>query len=290
MSGNGSVGRMFRVVGIGYVVFAATFVWLGAMGLESGTFTAIWSGVPKAMPARVAVTYLTAIVCLVSGLGLLLRSSAAIASRALLAYWLLWAIAFRIPLLVREPGSSAVWWVCGETMVMMSGAWVLYAWWCGPNDGRPGAIAAGETGRRIARVLYGLGLIPFGIAHFTFLAHTAELVPGWLPGHNGWAYFTGATFIAAGMAVVSGVLARPAATLSAWQMGLFTLIVWVPVVLRGANADDWNEFVDSCALTAAAWVVAESWRELPESIRASRPGDPKGSRVQPETTEAAKLS
>jgi uncharacterized membrane protein len=264
VSGGGTLGKLVRAVGVGYLAFALAFVWLGIMGLASGCFTAIWSGVPQAMPGRTAIAYLTAVVCLASGLALLWRNTAAIAARALLGYWLLWAIAFRLPLLVREPTSSAVWWVCGETMVMMSGAWILYAWWGGPRDGRPGAIAAGDTGRRIARVLYGVGLIPFGIAHFTSLAHTAELVPRWLPWDNGWAYGTGAAFIAAGIAVATGVLARPAASLSAWQMGLFTLIVWVPVVLRGANAGDWNEFVDSCALTAAAWVVAESWRPPPD--------------------------
>jgi uncharacterized membrane protein len=250
----------FRTVSIEQVIFAALFVWLGVMGLASGGFTAIWSGVPKVMPARTAIAHLTAVVCLVAGLGLLWRGTAALAARLLLGYWLLWALVFRLPLLFREPTSPSVWWVCGETMVMMSGAWILYARWCGPCAGRPGAIAAGTTGWRVASVLYGLGLIPFGIAHFTFLARTAELVPNWLPWHTAWAYATGAAFIAAGVAVVIGVLARPAAMLSALQMTLFTLIVWVPVVLRGANADDWNEFVDSCALAAAAWVVAESWR------------------------------
>src|SRR5262249_9483697 len=153
--------------------FAVTMIGLGILGLVQHNFTPTWTGIPRRVGGRELLIYLTASLSLAGGIGLLLQRTAVAAARLL-------AVAFLVLLLFRawhfflEPPSVAIWWACGDSLVMLGAAWVL----------------SGDQGLRFARTAYGLGLIPFGVAHFTFLERTVSLVPGVLPWHTAWAYAT----------------------------------------------------------------------------------------------------
>lgn len=260
MKGDRTGTGPLHIASFGHSFLAASLIALGILGLVRRDFVPIWSGVPKGFPARVALAYLCAVVSLGSGVGLLWRRAAGIAARVLLAYLALWMLVFRLPLIVRNPASNAAWWVCGETAAMIAGAWVLVVWFTDGRDGKGLGFVVTTKALAIARALLGFGLIMFGLAHFTFLERTVSMVPAWLPWHLGWAWFTGGSLIAAGAAIIVGVWAPLAAMLAAVELSLFTLLVWVPLLVAGAKADTIDEFIDSCALTAAAWLVAESYR------------------------------
>jgi len=264
LSGDASVSvrDSIRIASPGHLAFTVTLIALGITGFVTRDFSQMWQPVPKWVPGRTALVFLCAMISLGAGIGIAARRWALAASRVLLVALLIWLVVLRLPNLFYEHPVVLVGWTFGSTAVMVAAAWVLYIWFAHERDSAHPGFLADATGLRIARTLYGLSMIPFGLAHFMYLDATTVLIPDWLPGHVALAYVTGAAFIVAGLAVCVGVLASPAAALSALQMGLFTLIVWVPRMLTG-NVTEFQrgEFVSSCALTAGAWVVAESYRE-----------------------------
>jgi uncharacterized membrane protein len=181
----------------------------------------------------------------------------------LFGWLLLWLLVLRIPWMVIDFGVNT-WWSASSTALIAATAWVLYISLANDWDRQRFGFFTGDKGLRIARALFGLGLIPIGLAHFLYLEATAPLVPAWMQWPVFWSYFTGGAFIAAGLAMIFGVFPRLAALLVTLQIALLTLLVWLPMAIAGRlNAFQWGELEFSIVLIACAWVVADSYRGSP---------------------------
>jgi uncharacterized membrane protein len=193
------------------------------------------------------MTRVSGAVSLLGGLGLQWRTTAHFAAGVLLAALVIWLALFKAPAILAAPSIAASWESMAETVVITAALLCVFK-------------AAYSVS--IARLLFGSAMCAFGIAHFAYIAQTAALVPKWLPAHVALVYLTGAVFVISGAALILGVAARRFAILVAIQMGLFTLLVWLPKILAGIHdVQTVSEFLDSAALTAAAAVIARNIRD-----------------------------
>ena len=92
-----------------------------------------------------------------------------------------------------------------------------------------------------------------------YVKQTADLVPAWLPFRTGWAYLTGLGQMACGIGVLFSIYPCAAAAVEVGMLSLFTLLVWGPAILAAPSTRlPWTAFFISWAITAAAWLVANS--------------------------------
>jgi uncharacterized membrane protein len=239
-------------------LFAAGMIGLGILALIYGDFALVWQPVAPWIPGRTVLAYSSGLIMLLGGVGLLLRATAAWSARILFPYLIVWLL-LKMPAVLMAPQMEAVWLGFGEIAVLLAGGWVLFAMLAGLREQSPLAFAAGESGIRLARMLFAVSLIPIGLSHLVYVKQTAELVPAWLPYRAGWAYLTGAGQIACGLGVLFSISPRLAARAEAGMISLFTLLVWGPAIVAAPRARlPWTAFFISWAIASAAWVVAQN--------------------------------
>jgi len=239
-------------------LFAAGMIALGILALVYGDFALVWQPVPQWIPGRTILAYGSGVIMLLGGVGLLVEATTAWAARILFPYLVVWML-LKVPALIAAPKMEAVWLGFGELAVLMTGGWVLFAKLARLREGSPLALATGENGVRLARILFAISLIPIGLSHMVYVKETAELVPAWLPYRVGWAYLTGAGQMACGLGVLFSILPRVAARAEAGMVSLFTLLVWGPAIVAAPETRlPWTAFFISWAIASAAWVVSQN--------------------------------
>jgi uncharacterized membrane protein len=239
-------------------LFAIGMIGLGVLALINADFALVWQPVAPWIPGRTALAYLSGVIMLLGGIGLLFRATVAWSVRILFPYVIVWML-LKVPALIVAPQMEAVWLGFGELAVLMCGGWILFARLSNLREGLPLAFLTSEASIRLACLFFGICLIPIGLSHIVYVKQTADFVPPWLPYREGWAYLTGAGQIAAGLGVLFSVLPRMAAYAEAGMLSLFTLLVWVPAIIAAPKTRlPWTAFFISWVIAAAAWVVAQN--------------------------------
>src|SRR5512146_3490982 len=210
-----------RSIRVGHLLFALSFALIGAISLGLHDFVLNQEPVPRGIPWREALACLSALLLLLPGLGLLLAPATKGAALTLTGFVALWILALWIPRVLAHPLIEASWLGVGEDLTLVVGAWLVYCAAAGRSDATV----------RIARIVFGLALVPIGLSHFFYLQVAANFIPAWMAFHVPLTLLAGAGHIAAGVAIACGIVPRLAATTEAGMESLITLIVWVSAVV-----------------------------------------------------------
>jgi len=233
---------------IGLTMYAVAVAVLGAM-VMAGKLVYVWAPIPDWVPRGDLLASAAGAVMAVAALALMWRTTARAASRIVAVLFACWLGLLQIPQLIATPGEEALWAGTAELVMLVAGGWILCT-------GSPRAV----------RALYAAALPMLGLHHL--LAHGAvSVVPAWLPLRAAWLYLTAFAHMAAGVAILFGILARTAARLEAIMITAFVALVHVPgVVDEPTDPLQWTMLVVASAIAGAAWIVADSYAR-PQSAR-----------------------
>jgi uncharacterized membrane protein YphA (DoxX/SURF4 family) len=236
-------------------IYGLSAIAFGLVGLSWGDFAAVWQPVPPTVPARVVLAYIVAAVLLLAGLSILWRRSAALGSLTLTILYSLGVIMLHVPQVIAHPTVFVMWSGTAEQLALVAGGLVTYAFCRTPAATVPAARIV-----LCGRLLFGVCLIIFALAHLFYLKPTSDAVPAWLPPNQGfWAYATAAGHFLAGVAILSGIAARLAARLLTGMFVVFGVLVHAPTLLSDPHAHfNWAANAMNFALIASAWVIAAS--------------------------------
>ncbi len=112
---------------------------------------------------------------------------------------------------------------------------------------------------RLARLGLGVCAISFTLGQALLLHDTASAVPKWIPpGQMFWAVLTTIAFALAAITILVNRHARLAMRMMVLMVGLFGLLVWVPLLIAHPEAHfNWSECAETFLVAGAAWMVAD---------------------------------
>jgi uncharacterized membrane protein YphA (DoxX/SURF4 family) len=242
---------------LGIHVYGLAAIALGVIGLVWRDFAAVWQHVPADIPQRATLAVIAASLLLLAGIAVQWRRSARAGLVVLGLLYLIFAL-FWMPRVVGFPKMIGVWLGFGEELSMALAA--VAAWVTLDSVAGQRSSQAFLRTLQAARILFGLCLLSFGLAHLIAVKETAAMVPAWIPPtRHFWAIATGVFHLLAGLSMISGICAVLAARLLTLMILGFGAFVWIPLLLASPHDHTtWSGNAINLVIAGSAWVFADS--------------------------------
>lgn len=250
---------MDKTIRLGRYFFAISMAAFGIQQFIIADFVPGLVPVSAGMPGRSFLVYLTGLGLIIAGASVLANQKARLMACLLALLWFLWIILLHVPKLAANPRDGGEWTTAFETLAIGGAALVLTGTLSVDRPGLHGWERARVKALPAGRFLFGFSLPVFGILHFIYLDYVAGAIPAWIPGHVFWAYLTGVAHIAAGVSIITNILARLAAILLGWMFGLWVLLLHIPRAVAGShNRNEWSSTIIALAMCGGSLLIAGS--------------------------------
>ena len=247
---------------VGRVLMGCGAIGVGVLNLLHDDFALQWQPVPQSVPAHGVLAYLSGALLVLCGAGLLVPRASRLAAVVLGAFLWVWIVLLHAP---RVVAGAPVAWLAMFECLALSGGCLVIAGGAEPSPGRQQAWIFSPAAARFGRVCFGAALPAFGFSHFIYPGAVAAMTPAWIPARGFLAWFTGGADVASGLAILSNILARPAAVLLAIMFTGFAVLANLSQVLADTSVRvNWTGLCVSVALTGAAWTIAGSLMQRSE--------------------------
>jgi len=248
----------------GRLLFAVAIAALGAENLICAHVSqVVFAKNPPAVPVLPFVPAIPLLVCLVgiallaAGLSIAVNPRPRLAAILLGLFFLLWVVVLFVPKAIARPLDLNIRTCVFEAMAIGAAALTLAG--CVPVKEPGSTVGSSLLDKLIASgpYLFAISSIVFGITHFLIPQFIASLVPAWVPGGLFWAYLTGTAFIAAGISIATGVMARWGAFWLGVMFFLWFLVLHAPrVVIHPHTPAEWSSAFIALGMCGGCWILA----------------------------------
>jgi uncharacterized membrane protein len=257
---------------LGVYVYGLATVTAGIFDLVWGDFDTSHQPIQAFgdhIPGRELFAYITAVWMIAGGAAILWRRTAKAGAAALAVIYFIFAVfwlprfytaphvlGFRIPVYIGVLGGV------GTQLIVAAAGALVCASLATHSLSWPRTIL-------IARWIFGLCSVDFGLVHLTGVEDNAVYVPKWMPlGGEFWTIVTGICFVLAGLAILTGILDVLAARLLALMLLVFSALALVPMIFALPHRHDvWGGNAYNLAAVGAAWILAESLASRDAELR-----------------------
>jgi uncharacterized membrane protein len=253
------VNTMNSLLRSGRWIFSFAIVALGAENIlcATGLFPAPGPSshsmpVLPFLPAIPWLVILFGALWIACGIGLLTERWRRASAYTLGVTYILWTLAYILPKYIAHPGDMGLRTIVFEPLSLACIALLL-----------PGPSATPKGLSIACRAVIAVAMIVFGVDHFLGIGFISTLLPGWIPLHVFWVALFGIVFIACGVGIGLGFLARWSWIAIGFMFAIWVITLHVPRTLGfygipGAftDPDEWSSLFIAVGLWGGPWAIA----------------------------------